>query len=443
MVATAALGYALPAPTGSERVNEWSKAFLPGATTHGHYQIELKCQACHDRFGGVREESCNECHGKALAAARDTHPKSKFDDPANALLLTTINARSCVACHEEHAEGRTHAMGLSVPTDYCWQCHKDVSDQRPSHEGMAFDSCSTAGCHNYHDNQALYENFLVKHAEEPTTNDSPYMPARKSVTAGPKSLTKADHDGPADSDPVHIDEWAVSQHALAGVNCSACHEPTTKGEKAAAWSDRVTIETCGSCHQKNVDGFHDGLHGMRGKSGLSAMTPGMARLPMKPDAANRMLDCNSCHSPHEANTTVAAVESCLQCHNDDHSLAYDASAHASLWRDEVGGKAEANSGVSCATCHLPRDEEGRVEHNQNANLQPNEKMIRSVCMNCHGLEFSIDSLGDKSLIDACFNSKPTAHIESVDMAVAWFAERERQRQERLQKREAQKASVSN
>ena len=421
-------------------MSEWSKAFLPGETTHGHYQIELKCQACHDRFGGVREESCTECHGQALAAARDTHPKSKFDDPVNAALLTVVDARSCIACHEEHAEDRTHEMGVSLPTDYCWQCHQDVAEQRPSHVGMEFDSCATAGCHNFHDNQALYENFLVKHAGEPELLDSPRVPPRTAVKAGPKSLQKADHDGPADSDPVHVEQWAGSQHALAGVNCSGCHAPSDSSGTTSPWSDAVAIETCGTCHSQNVDGFHDGLHGMRLATGLSAMTPGKARLPMKPNSAEKELNCSACHDPHEVNTQVAASESCVKCHNDGHSLAYESSIHATLWSDELSGRGERNSGVSCATCHLPRDDEGHVEHNQNATLQPNEKMIRSICMNCHGLEFSIDSLADQSLVDACFNGRPTNHVKSVDMAAAWFAERERQKQQRLKKRKQKSTS---
>ena len=82
------------------------------------------------------------------------------------------------------------------------------------------------------------------------------------------------------------------------------------------------------------------------------------------------------------------------------------------------------SGVSCATCHMPRvaldvnDWLRRtvVQHNQNATLTPNEKMIRPACMNCHGLGFSINSLADEHLIQNNFSTKPAIHIESIDMA---------------------------
>jgi hypothetical protein len=57
-----------------------------------------------------------------------------------------------------------------------------------------------------------------------------------------------------------------------------------------------------------------------------------------------------------------------------------------------------------------------IQHNQNDNLRPNEKMLRGVCMQCHGLKFSIDALADTDLVQGNFNGKPALHIESLDMA---------------------------
>ena len=57
-----------------------------------------------------------------------------------------------------------------------------------------------------------------------------------------------------------------------------------------------------------------------------------------------------------------------------------------------------------------------VDHNQNANLSPNTKMIRSSCMQCHGLEFSIDALADPELVENNFNGRPSVHVETMDLA---------------------------
>ena len=80
---------------------------------------------------------------------------------------------------------------------------------------------------------------------------------------------------------------------------------------------------------------------------------------------------------------------------------------------------EFNKGVSCATCHMPRIKtHGKVivDHNQNNNLRPNEKMIRSACMKCHGLEFSINALADPELIKHNFNKAPSKKIKSLEWA---------------------------
>ncbi len=59
-----------------------------------------------------------------------------------------------------------------------------------------------------------------------------------------------------------------------------------------------------------------------------------------------------------------------------------------------------------------------VVHNQNLTLRPNEKMIRPVCMNCHGVGFAIDALADEVLIKNNFNGRPSQHIESIDWVKA-------------------------
>jgi hypothetical protein len=151
------------------------------------------------------------------------------------------------------------------------------------------------------------------------------------------------------------------------------------------------------------------------------MRPALARLPMKHDALDRELNCQSCHAAHRFNTRAAAVESCLACHDDPHSRAYRDSPHFELWRTELAGHAPAGTGVSCATRHLPRTfhridgkEILHVQHNQNQNLQPNEKMIRAVCVHCHGLGFAIDALADVTLILNNFNGPPAVHIPSLE-----------------------------
>jgi predicted CXXCH cytochrome family protein len=431
-----AAGVVMLALTGyfsARLLGEDRRLFLPNATSHGHYQIELSCDTCHTPFTGVKQEACNKCHGEELAAVNDTHPRKKFEDPRNADRLTVLDARYCVTCHVEHQPERTRVMGVTQPDDFCFHCHADVAKERPSHRNLAFDSCASAGCHNFHDNTALYEDFLVKHLHEPKLLAKPRVATRdlrlwiKAVSAKAYShaLTRAEADAPAPVAAKHLEEWAGTAHARAGVNCRECHSPLQPNGMRAGWQDKPGATVCASCHEREQQGFQSGRHGMRLAQKLSPMRPELARQPMKADAHGRELGCTSCHGAHAFNTHRAAVDACLECHDDTHSRAYLDSAHARLWRAEIEGHGATGSGVSCATCHLPRetlrdgDLKGvRVQHNQNANLRPNEKMIRAVCMSCHGLGFSIDALADPSMIASNFSGTPVRHIESLDMAAA-------------------------
>jgi hypothetical protein len=158
---------------------------------------------------------------------------------------------------------------------------------------------------------------------------------------------------------------------------------------------------------------------MRLAAELPAMTPSLARLAMRP-GVEHALGCGSCHGAHGFDRVRAAVEACLGCHDDAHSRGYLSSKHHALWRNERAGAGEPGSGVSCATCHLPRvadvaGGEARVAHNQNDFLRPNEKMIDAVCGRCHGIAFAIDALADRALIARGVDGSPGRHVESVDM----------------------------
>ena len=79
------------------------------------------------------------------------------------------------------------------------------------------------------------------------------------------------------------------------------------------------------------------------------------------------------------------------------------------------------------------DEEGleRVvtNHNQNDNLRPNEKMARSVCLDCHGLQFTLDALADPALIRRNFSGPSAVHVESIEWVVKRRKEREAKQQQ--------------
>jgi formate-dependent nitrite reductase cytochrome c552 subunit len=408
---------------------------LIGETTHGHYQIELSCSTCHtEAFGGteVLQDACMSCHEAELKEALDSHPRKKFTNPRNADLIQILDARYCISCHTEHKQDMTSEMGLTLPDDYCYHCHEDVGTERESHKDLAFDSCATSGCHNFHDNRALYEAFLVKNANQPWLSELKQISLANNakLTAVPEhqNLESSHPEISAQHPDIHS-QWAGSAHQSAGVSCVSCHSPE------GTWIEKPKEEQCATCHESEFTSFTQGKHGMRLAKTLKtdsyhqSISTQEARAEFKHDAMGRHQGCVSCHSAHSFDRVSASVDACLSCHNDEHSLAFMDSSHGQLWQAVSAGDIAPEQGVSCASCHLPRVEirkNGtklvRVDHNQNNNLRPNEKMVRPVCMQCHSLEFSLDALADEELIKNNFSGQPSIHVPSID----WALEREKE-----------------
>lgn len=418
------------------------RIFLPGQTSDGHHQIEMACTSCHtEPFGGkeVIQAACTNCHADELKRIKDSHPKKKFTNPRNVETLSKLDARYCITCHTEHKPETTSKMGLTLPKNLCIKCHINIQEERVTHKDLDFNSCSNSGCHNYHDNKALYERFLLKHRDEPTHLKTQTVEKRDLL-----SFLEETERYPSDQYPIAalipeqtdapqdlLDQYTrhendfTNKHIIAGVNCSACHQRDDPTTQEITWVNKPDYQVCSNCHPAETNGFLESKHGMRLRAGLSAMTPENARLAMKPASHGTAMTCMSCHSAHTFDTQQAATASCLQCHDDEHSNNYLSSPHATLADKEQSGELPANSSVTCSTCHLPRvwhDNEEEIErvlvdHNQNNTLRPNEKMLRPVCLKCHGLAFSIDALADPALIKNNFNGQPAKHINSIDMAV--------------------------
>jgi predicted CXXCH cytochrome family protein len=396
------------------------QVLVPGPTSAGHHQIEDRCESCHSPFRGVDDQSCRGCHGAALAAQNDSHAAEKFLDPGRAEMLSQVDARSCLACHREHRPEARDRGSVSVGKEFCFPCHAGIGDERSSHRDLAPGSCADAGCHNYHDNRALRPELLSKEKDAVATRPEARLPTPSPLAprGAPLTVEEADlvnqWDHPA-AVPRGFPAWAQSSHALAGVNCSHCHAGTPAHARNGAAPGRwkVANQTCGECHAEEGTQFHAGRHGMRTAAGLSPVTPAMARLPMKPTVRDQPLDCNACHRAHDFDRQKAAFEACEGCHDDGHTRAYRASPHFALLEAERAGQLSAGAGVSCASCHLPRrtlkEAGGRTMavHNQNDNLRPTDRMARDVCTHCHGLDFALDALASRTLIERNFAGQPT------------------------------------
>ena len=211
-------------------------------------------------------------------------------------------------------------------------------------------------------------------------------------------------------------QWKGSAHALADVNCSSCHQDS----ETKAFVGKPDNESCQSCHEAETDTFLLGKHGIRRLEGQSPLTPAKARLPMKAEAHGQQMNCNACHNVHSVDTYQASVDSCLTCHNDEHSLNYKNSKHSQLFLTEGNLERPSNASVTCATCHLPREaseygSNALVNHNNTYTLKPRDRMASDVCMNCHGMEYAFNSIFDNELVKSNFAQPPEMHLKSFDM----------------------------
>ncbi|ESA34850.1 doubled cxxch domain-containing protein [Leptolyngbya sp. Heron Island J] len=220
--------------------------------------------------------------------------------------------------------------------------------------------------------------------------------------------------------------WQTSAHALNDINCASCHQNNETKEFVAV----PDHETCRSCHEQAVDTFLLSKHGIRLLEGDSPLTPAMARLPMQHEAMQKQMNCNACHNVHSANTTEASVDACLTCHNDNHSLNYQNSRHAELFAASQELPRPGPGAVSCSTCHLPRVVHGqgdnavvKVNHNNTYNLKPQDRMVGDVCMSCHGIEYSYNSIFDPELVEANFDRPPNLEMETFELMKAAEARR--------------------
>lgn len=396
--------------------------FLPARTSDGHHLLEAACSSCHVPFTGIPNEKCIACHRAELA--EDTHPMRMFDDPRWAATLETIDVLSCITCHREH---RVVARSLTISREFCFPCHDDVVVKRANHRTFPASSCGSPGCHNYHDNTALNTAFLKKHFHEPEKHTPHGLPQwGRAVPSGaqpvppkyPESLSVT---------PETVARWKRSIHALKKVNCMDCH--TGAG---GAFYRRPDEASCKRCHRFEVESFHGGKHGARRALNLTPLRPEDARLPMKAVGNNRpkQVGCGTCHDPHTVDTRPAAVDACLSCHDVLHSRSFGGSKHSATLRASTEGLRHGPQAVTCATCHLPRmkvEEEKRprvaVNHNNTFSLRPRDRMVKMVCLTCHGLELAMTSIMDAQLVRNNFKGRPRQRLETFLMIEALLADK--------------------
>ena len=169
MEAAYVMARAVRCPEGTT-VDDRNRARLHVDAALGHCEVE----------GGVLQEAIHAVFSKSEGAYM-------------AVYRQRLDALQCTICHVEHRPEITRAGGVTVTTEFCAVCHslgeQDVRTARPSRAALSFDTCASAGCHNYHDNRALYEDFLTTHGDSPWGSAAAGASAvRAALRSAPKTV---------------------------------------------------------------------------------------------------------------------------------------------------------------------------------------------------------------------------------------------------------------
>lgn len=271
---------------GGSASTTWAQGIANSTCAQCHTEVSDSFHnSPHGKFfsddAGLRDNSCETCHGPATAHIESGDPKdiinpSKVEGSnGNELCLTCHNSGhmadwsasghsaadvSCASCHQVHS---TEGVSLKKSSPaLCYDCHADVrsASMLPSHHPIAEGKIDCLDCHGVHGE-------TPRMAMEPTGRELCFS-------------CHADKEGPY-----------AFEHAPVMEDCSICHSP--HGTVADNLLKQAEPALCLSCHSmhfhasvESVDGaFTDPMN--RSRDGVS--TPDGWKLGM-------LTKCTQCHT---------------------------------------------------------------------------------------------------------------------------------------------------
>lgn len=182
--------------------------------------------------------------------------------------------------------------------------------------------------------------------------------------------------------PGPVADWKQSKHAGVGVGCDTCHGAEHMTAEDAAKAKIPTPETCGQCHQTQVEQFSKGKHakawvameamptihyqpmamteGMKGCGGchkIGLKSPDQIAALAKEGSRFGIASCDACHTRHTFSVAEArSPQACESCHMGfDHPQweMYSSSKHGV--RNELKQlniQSQDSVAPTCQTCHM-------------------------------------------------------------------------------------------
>lgn len=292
------------------------------------------------------------------------------------LALAAATAIGVGAARGAPQEG--HAGTASADPEICAGCHEDqvLAFAHTPHaaidrEGLAAKAGADSSCAACHGDSAA-------HLEAGGTRETMFGFGDDELASVKSARCLTCH---TDTHP----EFRSSPHAAAGLDCTSCH--SVHGAKASSWA---------LLRVGNPEPI--GMHDLGDASASCYGCHGEVFTQFEFNERHRLhegiLDCTSCHNPHEAATRVQLggfkQEQCVQCHTDK------------------GGPFVFEHGSSmvegCVACHAPHGSPNRH--------QLNFQSTAELCFSCHG---EVPSFHSRFTLDTvCTNCHSSIHGSNFD-----------------------------
>jgi Class III cytochrome C family len=195
----------------------------PGELTAGHADLNKKCVACHQYFGGIPDSKCIVCH-KQSEIGKDSLKPDKI------LFHEGLTGQSCLSCHTDHKgadpasniSGFNHAALTAAVVNNCKSCHQQPADTLHRRLTTTCGSCHTT---NSWKKGTSFDHNMI---EATVRNDCASC-----------------HQSPADN-----------YHRSITGSCDKCHTttkwvPSSFDHSAFFRLDRGHNVTCNTCHTNN------------------------------------------------------------------------------------------------------------------------------------------------------------------------------------------------
>lgn len=183
--------------------------------------------------------------------------------------------------------------------------------------------------------------------------------------------------------PGAVNDWKLSKHSDAGVECSTCHGDGHSSAEDVSKVEIPTAQTCATCHDQQFEQFSHGKHALGWASYRAMPTTHQLPLAMREgmkgcggchkiglkteeelDALKAhgsgfgVASCDACHTRHTFSVEEARQpQACQTCHMGmDHPQweMYSSSKHGVRHAlKQVGSLPESASAPTCQTCHMP------------------------------------------------------------------------------------------